>query len=255
MSYELRVMSYELQKSALSRNSSFLLNSQLSTLNSQLNSYELPKKWLFIAFLTLNSQLSTLNLAWGQFELQVGGSPGGHYHLDHSTFPSRPPIDPFAAALTEKLLAAKTSGYWSAVSISTGNPSKDLTRYMRHGLGRAEIITLLLIAERGKQKFKEIAKKRVKGARLRELASQYNIPYKEIRSEALRLKASVLESLRSTHTSTASAVSPQEDLDVLKKQLENTVEVNKEGGIGQSDDRSRTVQYSTRPARGATATP
>ncbi|MBI4668130.1 MAG: hypothetical protein HY747_02910, partial [Elusimicrobia bacterium] len=88
----------------------------------------------------------------------MGLSPGAgeYYDSKKSTVPAPPPIDPFAKVLADELLKTKTSDYWTSLEISSANPAQDLSQYVFRGFGRAELITLLFIAEDGKQKLKDV---------------------------------------------------------------------------------------------------
>ncbi len=136
----------------------------------------------------------TLPLA-AQFEFGVGAAPGDYYRMRETSAPVKAKPDPFATALTNELLATKTSDYFDRIGISTQDPAMDLGMYARRGFGRTELITLLLISENSKEPLKELAKKRARGARLREIASQFHLSYEDIRSKALVLKNALLEKI------------------------------------------------------------
>ncbi|MBI2070426.1 MAG: hypothetical protein HYT79_07450 [Elusimicrobia bacterium] len=138
------------------------------------------------------------NHARAQYDFQMGVGPGmdDPYSKKDSTGPTLPPIDPYAQALTQELTKTKATDYWSIIAISTGNPAQDLSMYMRRGFGRAEIISLLMIAEGGKQPLKELAQKRVRGARLREMATEYQLPYEKIRVDSLQLRKKLTQDIR-----------------------------------------------------------
>lgn len=131
-----------------------------------------------------------------QFEIGVGASPGDYYRTRESTGPSKIQPDPFAEALIQEFLTSKPSDYFSQIGISTDKPAMDLTMYLRRGFGRSELITMIFISEKSSQTVKDLAKRRLQGARLRELSAGHNLSYEKIRAKAQALKTLLVEKIR-----------------------------------------------------------
>ncbi len=125
--------------------------------------------------------------------MQLGTQPG--YEVKDST-PTKPAIDPFANILATELLANKPTTYWQIVDISSTNTAKDLTAFLRDGLGRLELTTLILIAEESKQKLKEVINKRALGDKLKAIAEQYKLTYTVLRQQAIRLKEKLVAEMK-----------------------------------------------------------
>ncbi|MBI4063272.1 MAG: hypothetical protein HY401_03105 [Elusimicrobia bacterium] len=155
------------------------------------------RAFLFFLFFTIPYSLFPVPSLRAQFEFQMGVTPGALDYADKSsTGQARYPIDPFAQALADELTKTKATDYWTIIGLSTATPAQDVTLYIRRGFGRSEIVILMFIAEKAKNVLKELAHKRVEGARLRELALQHQIPYDSIRSQALSLKEKIERQLR-----------------------------------------------------------
>lgn len=133
---------------------------------------------------------------WAQFDFQVGAQPGGYGYVNESTAPVRPSIDPFAQVLTDTMLATKPTTYWETIDISTSDATRDFTSLLRRGFGRLELTTLLLMAEEAKVKLSDLVKKRVGGAKLKELASELKVAYAQIRAQSHQLKNKLLDEMQ-----------------------------------------------------------
>lgn len=149
-----------------------------------------------IRFFLLTTYSLLLTPLWGQFELQVGSQPGGHMGIEESTAPTRPSIDPFADQLAQEFLQTHATGYWQTIEVSTANAAREFTSYIRRGFGRLEFITLLLMAQEAQKKLSELVNKRIKGAKLKEMAEELKLSYASIRSQAYALKNKLLDLMR-----------------------------------------------------------
>ncbi|MBI4370365.1 MAG: hypothetical protein HY547_09070 [Elusimicrobia bacterium] len=160
-----------------------------------------PKKFFFILLflMTLGVGHWTLDSLNAQPDVGVSVTPGAsdpYYDLYRSTSPEEFVLDDFAVQLADELLASKTTDFWSRIQISTSQPYQEITLYVRRGFGRAELITLMMIAEAAHKQLKDLAKERIGGATLRELCVNNNIAYDALRSQARALKEKLLVNMR-----------------------------------------------------------
>ncbi|MFC1521569.1 hypothetical protein ACFL6Y_04090 [Elusimicrobiota bacterium] len=153
-----------------------------------------------------------------QFEFQMGTGPGGlGYDKEDSTSTGKPVIDPFAEIMVNDYLGSKPTDFFQIISISSSNAAREFTRYLRRGFYKRELITLLIIAEEAKQKLEFLAKKRMEGKLLKDIAGEWHLPYDEIRKKAREIKAFLLDKLHAQEKSEEDKVPPPEDADKTDK--------------------------------------
>ena len=156
--------------------------------------FKIKNSKLKILFALLASPISLFTSPiWAEYDMQLGTQPG--YEVKDST-PTKPAIDPFANILATELLASKPTTYWQIVDISSTNVAKDLSAFLRDGLGRLELTTLILIAEESKQKLKEVINKRALGDKLKAIAEQYKLTYGALRQQAIGLKEKLVAEMK-----------------------------------------------------------
>jgi hypothetical protein len=130
----------------------------------------------------------------------------------------RPTLLPFASVLADAFPPAD----WAALKVSTSTTKEDLSKLLRGGFYRLELVTLVLTAKRAGEPLSKLVQKRQDGDTLRSIAEGCKIGYDALFDDASSLKllldrrAEVLEAesprgqrppAGSVDTSTAAAVS------------------------------------------------
>jgi hypothetical protein len=77
---------------------------------------------------------------------------------------------------------------WSEVQISTNGPVADLTRLVRQGCYKRELIELLLISAESRRPLKDVAERRRKGVLLADLAKEGGLAYDRVYENALAVE-------------------------------------------------------------------
>ena len=77
---------------------------------------------------------------------------------------------------------------WAQVAVSTAGPIIDLSRMVREGYYKLEIIQLVLISAQAGRPLKEVLEKRKKGAKLARLAADYKLDYDKLYESALAIE-------------------------------------------------------------------
>lgn len=96
----------------------------------------------------------------------------------------RQEADPFATALYDELEPAD----WTQLGLSSSTPKDDLTRILRSGVYRLELVTLSLLAKRGQQTLTKLLDRREEGETLRSIAESVQIDYDALYDESSKLK-------------------------------------------------------------------
>jgi hypothetical protein len=93
-----------------------------------------------------------------------------------------------AAPLGLALELALGTSVWAQVQVSTEGPAGDVTKLVREGFYKLEVIELVLMSAKSRQPLKVLAEKRRKGARLADIATGLRIDYDELYEEALAVE-------------------------------------------------------------------
>lgn len=72
---------------------------------------------------------------------------------------------------------------------------KELHKLHNRGYGYAELIKIILISKKAEKPLEEVTKKRDKGKKIRKIAEDYKLDYREIHLEALKIKKEIDNSL------------------------------------------------------------
>ena len=100
--------------------------------------------------------------------------------------PRKPKEAPPPLALALDLAFGAT--LWTEVKVSTHGPVADMTKLIKEGYYKLEIIELVLMSSQGRRPLKETLKKRKEGARLSEIAVQYRLDYDKVYESALAVQ-------------------------------------------------------------------
>lgn len=98
----------------------------------------------------------------------------------------KPKPEPAPLALALDLAFGAT--VWQEVRISTHGPVGDLTKLVRDGHYKLELIELILMSARGHRALRDTVKKRGEGARLSRIAADYGLDYDEVHESALAIE-------------------------------------------------------------------
>ena len=79
-------------------------------------------------------------------------------------------------------------GVWSKVHTSTSGAVVDLSRLVRQGFYKLELIQVVMISLEAKVPLREVAAKRKKGAELAELAKEYKLDHDRLYEAALAME-------------------------------------------------------------------
>lgn len=97
--------------------------------------------------------------------------------------PARP-LAPVARAV-ELAFGATT---WAVVRVSTAGAAADLSRYSSQGFYKRELIELVLMSAEARRQLSVAVEKRKQGARLADIALEYNVDYGRIVERALAIE-------------------------------------------------------------------
>lgn len=145
--------------------------------------------------MTLYTLLFLCTPAYAQVDIGMGLDPSMYSPNAESSGPVKITDEPYAKVLADYLLASKSTDYWQTLAISSAAPARDLSLVLRRGFGRNELLTLLIIAEAGRLRLDELTKRRVKGARLRELSVEQSLDYTQLRSDVEKVKAELVRKM------------------------------------------------------------
>lgn len=98
----------------------------------------------------------------------------------------KPKEDPAPLALALDLAFGAT--VWAQVRLSTAGPVIELSRLVRQGYYKLEIIQLVLLSAEANKTLKQTLEKRKKGAKLAEITKDYRLDYDRIYEAALAIQ-------------------------------------------------------------------
>ncbi|HCJ67510.1 MAG TPA: hypothetical protein DHV62_09410, partial [Elusimicrobia bacterium] len=87
---------------------------------------------------------------------------------------------------------------------------KELNNLHNRGYGYVELIKIILISERADKPLEEVVKKRDKGKKMRKIAEDYKLDYREIYLEALKIRKEIDNSLETGQPLIKSTTTPIE---------------------------------------------
>lgn len=77
---------------------------------------------------------------------------------------------------------------WAEVKISTNGPIVDMTKLVKEGYYKLELIQLILMSAEGRHPLKDTLKKRKKGEKLSRIAADYHLDYDKLYESALAVE-------------------------------------------------------------------
>lgn len=121
--------------------------------------------------------------------LMLAMTAAGSHASELSTAPvaaPAAPIRPAPVALALDLALGAT--IWQRVEVSTSGPIVDITRLVRQGFYKLEIIQLILMSAEAGKPLKKAVERRREGAKLSEIAAEYKIEYEPLYERALAVQ-------------------------------------------------------------------
>ncbi|MBI4425918.1 MAG: hypothetical protein HY554_19465 [Elusimicrobia bacterium] len=141
--------------------------------------------------------------AWGQMEVGTGIGPEAVLYAERGAR-QLPPAIPLALATS---LAFDTTT-WAGLHVSSV-PAHDLTRLIRRGYGKLELLEAVLIAAKAGVALTEVTEPHDKGKSLREVAKDRGLDFDPLYEEALRVDQRLVDELLPS-VMTVSVRSPKE---------------------------------------------
>lgn len=93
-----------------------------------------------------------------------------------------------AAPLAKAIEKAFGPDAWAEVKVSTNGPAADLTRLVKEGFYKREMIELILMSSRSGKPLKDLAKKRKKGETLTAIAAGCRLDHDRVYGAALAVE-------------------------------------------------------------------
>ncbi len=156
----------------------------------------MKKIYLFLFVFTLHLTPYTLHLGYAQVGIGVEFTPGSPVKKKNRKINNRNE-DPFLIELAGKFTREE----------------KELHKLHNRGYGYVELIKIVLISEKADKLLEEVVKKRDKGNKMRKIAEDYKLDYREIYLEALQIRKEIDNSLATGQPLTKPTTAPAETIE------------------------------------------